>query len=150
MRWMEERIGSERCKGAYAFKTLEENDCVLSFGSDWPGTNASYYPINPLMGLYAAVTRQTINGEPQGGWFPLQRISLEKALRAYTWGAAYGAFEEDVKGTIEPGKLADFSVIDTDLFSTSPDQWLKAEMVMTVVGGKIVFEKVYSSEKPTK
>lgn len=141
MRWMEERIGYERCKGAYAFKTLEENGCILSFGSDWPGTNASYYPINPLMGLYAAVTRQTVNGTPEGGWFPEQRIGLEKALRAYTWGAAYGAFEEDVKGTIEPGKLADFSILDTDLFRTSPDQWLEAEIVMTVVGGKIVFEK---------
>lgn len=141
MRWMEERIGYERCKGAYAFKTLEENDCILSFGSDWPGTNASYYPINPLMGLYAAVTRQTINGTPVEGWFPEQRLSLEKAMRAYTWGAAFGAFEEDIKGTIEPGKLADFSVIDTDLFSSAPKEWLEAEIVMTVVGGEVVFEK---------
>lgn len=141
MRWMEERIGYERCKGAYAFKTLEDNGCVLSFGSDWPGTNASYYPINPLMGLYAAVTRQTVKGEPAEGWFPEQRISLEKALRAYTWGAAYGAFEEDIKGTIEQGKLADFTVIDTDLFSTPPAQWLEAEIAMTIVGGKVVFEK---------
>lgn len=139
MRWMEERIGYERCKGAYAFKTLEENNCILSFGSDWPGTNASYYPINPIMGLYAAVTRQTINGMPEAGWFPEQRISLEKALRAYTWGAAFGAFEEDIKGTIEPGKLADFSVIDKDLFNTDPKEWLKAEMVMTVVGGAVVY-----------
>ncbi|MBX2874129.1 MAG: amidohydrolase [Saprospiraceae bacterium] len=141
MRWMEERIGYERCKGAYAFKTLQENGCILSFGSDWPGTNASYYPINPLMGLYAAVTRQTVKGEPAEGWFPEQRLSLEKALRAYTWGAAYGAFEEDTKGTIEAGKLADFSVIDTDLFTTSTDQWLEAGMAMTIVGGKIVYEQ---------
>jgi len=141
MRWMEERIGYERCKGAYAFKTLEDNGCILSFGSDWPGTNASYYPINPLMGLYAAVTRQTVKGEPAEGWFPEQRISLKKALRAYTWGAAYGAFEEDIKGTIEKGKLADFTVIDTDLFSTPPAQWLEAEIAMTIVGGKVVFEK---------
>lgn len=141
MRWMEERIGTERCKGAYAFKTLEDNGCILSFGSDWPGTNASYYPINPLMGLYAAVTRQTVKGEPAQGWFPEQRISLEKALRAYTWGAAYGAFEEDTKGTIEAGKLADFSVIDTDLFSAPPSDWLEAEIAMTVVGGKVVYEK---------
>lgn len=141
MRWMEERIGTERCKGAYAFKTLEDNGCILSFGSDWPGTNASYYPINPLMGLYAAVTRQTVKGEPAAGWFPEQRISLEKALRAYTWGAAYGAFEEDTKGTIEAGKLADFSVIDTDLFSTPPSDWLAAEIAMTIVGGKVVYEK---------
>lgn len=141
MRWMEERIGYERCKGAYAFKTLEDNGCILSFGSDWPGTNASYYPINPLMGLYAAVTRQTVKGEPAEGWFPEQRISLEKALRAYTWGAAYGAFEEDTKGTIEAGKLADFSVIDTDLFSTPPSTWLEAEIAMTIVGGKVVYTK---------
>ncbi len=141
MRWMEERIGTERCRGAYAFKTLEDNGCILSFGSDWPGTNASYYPINPLMGLYAAVTRQTVKGEPAAGWFPEQRISLEKALRAYTWGAAYGAFEEDTKGTIEAGKLADFSVIDTDLFSAPPSDWLEAEIAMTIVGGKVVYEK---------
>lgn len=141
MRWMEERIGFERCKGAYAFKTLQDHGCILSFGSDWPGTNASYYPINPLMGLYAAVTRQTVKGEPAEGWFPAQRISLEAALRAYTWGAAYGAFEEDTKGTIEVGKLADFTVIDTDLFSTSPDQWLEAEMAMTIVGGKVVYQQ---------
>ena len=116
MRWMEERIGYERCKGAYAFKTLEEYGCILSFGSDWPGTNASYYPINPLMGLYAAVTRQTINGEPEEGWFPEQKVDLKTALKAYTWGAAFGAFEEDKKGIIESGKLGDFTVLDTDLF----------------------------------
>ncbi len=111
MRWMEERIGYERCRGAYAFRTLADNDCILSFGSDWPGTNASYYPVNPIMGLYAAVTRQTVNGEPAEGWFPEQRIDLETALRAYTWGASFSAFEEKIKGTIEPGKLADFAAL---------------------------------------
>lgn len=141
MRWMEERIGFERCKGAYAFKTLQENGCTLSFGSDWPGTNASYYPVNPLFGLYAAVTRQTLNGEPEGGWFPEQRINLEESLRAYTYGAAYGAFEENMKGTLSPGKLADMAVIDTDLFSTAPEQWLKAHVDLTIVGGKVVYEK---------
>lgn len=141
MRWMEERIGYQRCKGAYAFKTLEENDCILSFGSDWPGTNASYYPINPLMGLYAAVTRQTINGKPEEGWFPQQRISLEKALKAYTWGSAFSAFGERIKGTIEEGKLADLAVLDTDLFETEPKEWLDAEVSLTVVGGKVVYEK---------
>ncbi|MEO1261700.1 MAG: amidohydrolase [Bacteroidota bacterium] len=142
MRWMEERIGSERCEGAYAFKTLEENDCILSFGSDWPGTNASYYPINPLMGIYAAVTRQTINGTPTEGWFPDQRISREKALKAYTIGSAYGAYEENKKGTLEVGKLADIAVIDTDLFLTPPKAWLDAEFVYTIVGGEIVYENV--------
>lgn len=140
MRWMEERIGYERCKGAYAFKTLEDNGCILSFGSDWPGTNASYYPINPLTGLYAAVTRQTIKGEPTEGWFPDQRIPLEKALRAYTWGAAYSSFEENIKGTIEVGKLADLAVIDTDLFETNPSEWLKAKIAMTILDGKIIYQ----------
>jgi predicted amidohydrolase YtcJ len=142
MRWMEERIGSERCKGAYAFKTLLENDCVLSFGSDWPGTNASYYPINPMYGLYAAVTRQTLNGEPAEGWFPEQRLDLETSLKAYTWGSAYGAFEDHLKGTIEAGKLADLVVLDTDLFNTTPEEWLKAKVNYTIVGGKIVYKNI--------
>ena len=146
MRWMEERIGYERCKGAYAFKTLEENGCVLSFGSDWPGTNASYYPINPLYGLYAAVTRQTVTGLPEEGWFPEQRILLDKALKAYTWGSSFGAFEDDKKGTIEAGKLADIAVIDTDLFNTEPSDWLNAEIDYTIVGGKIVYERTDPSK----
>ncbi len=141
MRWMEERIGYDRCKGAYAFATLRDNDCILSFGSDWPGTNASYYPINPLMGLYAAVTRQTINGEPEQGWFPEQKIGLEEALKAYTWGSSYGAFQERDRGTLKEGMLADLAVIDTDLFETQPSEWLEANMAMTIVGGKVVYEK---------
>ena len=140
MRWMEERIGHERSRGAYAFRSLEEAGCILSFGSDWPGTNASYYPINPILGLYAAVTRQTIKGTPAGGWFPEERISLEDALRAYTWGGAYSTFEEDLKGTITPGKLADLAVFDTNLFETPPSEWLDAGVDYTIVGGKVVFE----------
>ena len=140
MRWMEERIGYERCKGAYAFKTLKEKGCILSFGSDWPGTNASYYPVNPLFGVYAAVTRQTVNGEPAEGWFPEQRISLDEALGAYTWGSSYGAYEESRKGTIAVGKLADFAVLDTDLFTTEPSSWLKAKVDYTIVDGKVVFQ----------
>lgn len=140
MRWMEERIGFERCKGAYAFKTLKENGCVLSFGSDWPGTNASYYPVNPLYGLYAAVTRQTVQGQPEAGWFPDQRLTLEESLRAYTYGSAYGAFEEGSKGTITKGKLADITVLDVDLFNTQPKEWLDGTIRYTFVGGRVVFE----------
>lgn len=141
MRWMEERIGFERCKGAYAFKTLQEHGCVLSFGSDWPGTNASYYPVNPLMGLYAAVTRQTIHGEPEEGWFPSQRLSLEESLKAYTWGSSYGAFEEGKKGVLIKGNLADMAVLNTDLFVSQPSDWLKAKVDYTIVGGSIVYER---------
>ncbi|MDN5204828.1 amidohydrolase [Fulvivirgaceae bacterium BMA10] len=139
MRWMEERIGYTRCQGAYAFKTLQDAGCMLSFGSDWPGTNASYYPINPMYGLYAAVTRQTIHGTPEEGWFPEQKIGLEDAIRAYTWGSSFGAFEERIKGTIEVGKLADLVVLNTNLFETAPSEWLKTTVNYTVVGGKIVY-----------
>ncbi len=139
MRWMEDRIGRERCKGAYAFKTLMDHGCILSFGSDWPGTNASYYPVNPLKGIYAAVTRQTILGAPEDGWFPDEKVTLEQALKAYTWGAAYGAFEERYKGTLSVGKLADITVIDTDLFTTEAPEWLQAEIQYTIVGGRIVY-----------
>lgn len=141
MRWMEERIGYERCKGAYAFKTLQDNGATLSFGSDWPGTNASYYPVNPLYGLYAAVTRQTVHGEPADGWFPDQKLSLEESLKAYTWGGSYGAFEEDDKGTIETGKLADFAVLEKNIFEVPPADWLQTQVDYTIVGGKVVYDR---------
>ena len=114
---------------------------MLSFGSDWPGTHASYYPVNPILGLYAAVTRQTIEGTPKEGWFPEQRITLEEALRAYTWGGAYASYEEDLKGTLAPGKLADIAVLDTDLFRTAPSKWLEAKVDLTVVGGRVVYRR---------
>jgi len=141
MRWMEERIGYERCKGAYAFKTLEDSGCLLAFGSDWPGTNASYYPINPLYGLYAAVTRQTVNGQPEEGWFPEQKISLESAIKAYTQGSAFATFEEDRKGMIKAGMLADIVVLNTDLFESEPTAWLNAKFDYTIVGGRIVYDR---------
>lgn len=141
MRWMEERIGHERCRGAYAFKTLEEAGCKLAFGSDWPGTNASYYPINPLYGLYAAVTRQTVGGLPENGWFPEQRIALESAIKAYTQGSAFATFEEDIKGTLALGMLADLAVVNTDLFQTEPTEWLNAKFDYTIVGGKVVYNR---------
>lgn len=141
MRWMEERIGFERCRGAYAFKTLKENGATLSFGSDWPGTNASYYPVNPLYGLYAAVTRQTVHGEPEGGWFPDQKLTLEESLKAYTMGSSYGAFEENDKGSIEVGKLGDFAVLEANIFETDPSSWLQTEVDYTIVGGKVVFSR---------
>jgi predicted amidohydrolase YtcJ len=141
MRWMEERIGHERSRGAYAFRSLQEAGATLAFGSDWPGTNASYYPVNPLLGLYAAVTRQTVEGTPEGGWFPEERITLEDALRAYTWGGAYATFEDDSKGTLEPGKLADLAVLDTDLFEAPPSEWLEGSVDYTIVAGRIVFRK---------
>lgn len=138
MRWMEERIGRERCKGAYAFKSIKDSGAVLCFGTDWPGTSASEYPINPMLGLYSAVTRQTLNGEPTGGWFPEQRITIEEAIRAYTYNTAYANFEEKIKGSIEVHKLADLVVLTKNLLQIPPRELLDTKVAYTIVGGKIV------------
>jgi len=143
MRWMEERIGAERSKGAYAFRRLKDAGAVLIFGSDSPGTNAARYYLSPIYGLYAAVTRQTLTGEPPEGWFPDQRLTIEEAIEAYTKGPAWASFEEDVKGTLTAGKLADIAVFDTNLVEagqSSPADLLKAKVRYTIVGGKVVFE----------
>lgn len=140
MRWMEERIGHERCKGAYAFKDIRESGATLSFGSDWPGTSASSYPINPMLALYAAVTRQTTAGTPQDGWFPDQRISIAEAIKAYTYNNAYASFEEDIKGSIEVGKLADIVVLSKNLLEVEPSGILNTEVVYTIAGGRIVYQ----------
>jgi len=141
MRWMEERIGSERCKGAYAFKSIKDSGAILSFGTDWPGTSAAEYPINPMLGLYAAVTRQTVTGQPPGGWFPEQRITIEDAIKAYTYNTAYANFEEKTKGSIEVGKLADLVVLSKNLLRVDPKEILKTEVIYTIVDGKIVYQQ---------
>jgi len=141
MRWMEERIGHERCRGAYAFKTLLENGATLSFGSDWPGTSAALYHMHPKYLIYAAVTRQTLNGTPEEGWFPEQRISVEEALRAYTINNAAAAFEDDVRGSLTAGKLADITVFDRNLMKVAPADILNVEVLYTIVDGRVVFEK---------
>lgn len=141
MRWMEERIGFERTKGAYAFKSIQASGAVLCFGTDWPGTSASEYPINPMLGLYAAVARQTITGQPAAGWFPNERISIEEAIRAYTYNTAYANFEEKIKGSIEPGKLADLTVLSKNLLKISPKDFLTTDVLYTIVAGKVVNQK---------
>ncbi len=144
MRWMEERIGPERAKGAYAFRSLKGAGAVLVFGSDSPGTNAARYYLNPVYGLYAAVTRQTLAGEPAGGWFPEERLTIEEAIDAYTRAPAWAAFEEDRKGTIAPGKLADLAVFDTNLVEvgrSAPRRLLEAKVLYTLVGGRVVYER---------
>ena len=140
MRWMEERIG-DRARNAYAFRRLQEAGARMSFGSDWPGTNASYYPINPLLGIYAAVTRQTLNGEPPAGWFPGERVSLEDAVRAFTIGNAYATFEEGLKGSIQEGKLADLVVLDRDVFSRPPAELKETRGLFTIFDGKVAYEQ---------
>ncbi|MFV2089422.1 MAG: amidohydrolase family protein, partial [Pseudomonadales bacterium] len=144
MRWMEERIGANRSKGAYAFRKLKDAGAVLIFGSDSPGTNAARYFLNPVYGLYAAVSRQTLDGEPSGGWFPDQRLTIEEAMDAYTRAPAWASFEEDIKGTLTPGKLADIAVFDTNLIEaghSEPSRLLDAEVLYTIMGGRIVYQR---------
>ena len=144
MRWMEERIGRERSSGAYAFRKLKDSGAVLIFGSDSPGTNAARYFLNPVYGLYAAVSRQTLAGEPKAGWFPDQRLSIEEAIEAYTKSPAWASFEEADKGMIKPGLLADLAVFDTNLVEagrTVPARLLEAKVLYTIVGGQIVYRR---------
>jgi predicted amidohydrolase YtcJ len=138
MRWMEQRIG-DRAQGAYSFKSLLDAGATLSFGSDWPGTNAAWYPISPVLGIYAAVTRKTVNGTPAGGWFPEERIGVEDALRAYTVNNAYAGFEETEKGTLEVGKLADVTVLDRDVLVIPPDEIKDVRVLFTIVDGRVVY-----------
>ncbi|CAN5637416.1 amidohydrolase [soil metagenome] len=138
MRWMEERIG-ERARWAYAFKTLHDAGVVLSFGSDWPGTNASWYTADPWKGVYAAVARQTLDGQPADGWLPEERVDVETALRAYTVNNAWVAGEENDKGALRAGLFADIAVTDRDPFRVPPAELRELRVLLTVVGGRVVY-----------
>ena len=134
--WAEPRIGRERSRTTYAFRSLLDAKAVLAFGSDW-----DVAPLSPLEGIFAAVTRRTTDGKNPAGWFPEEKITVEEALRAYTSSAAYAAFEEGEKGTLSPGKLADFVVLSADLFEVKPEEIETIEVDRTVVGGKAVYSK---------
>jgi predicted amidohydrolase YtcJ len=135
MPWAEKRIGPERIKGAYAWRSVIDTGAHVPFSSDFPGET-----LNPFYGIYAAVTRQDPEGNPPGGWHPEQRITLTEALRGYTNEAAYAEFEESAKGSIEAGKLADFTIIDKDITAISPKEILSIKVLRTFVGGKPVYE----------
>lgn len=141
MRWMEERIGHERSRGAYAFASMLEYGTLLSFGSDWPGTSAAEYHMHPKYLIHAAVNRTTLNHTPEGGWFPEQKISVHEALKAYTINNAHAAFEDDIRGSLKAGKLADISVCDLNLMTIDPDDILNMNIEMTIVDGEIVFRR---------
>ncbi|MER3632733.1 MAG: amidohydrolase [Blastocatellia bacterium] len=134
-RWAWKRLDNERLKGTYAFRSLLDSGAVLAFGSDSPVA-----PLNPLLGVYAAVTRRTLDGKNPGGWIPEQKISVEEAVRAFTWGSAYAEFQENFKGTLTPGMLADFVMLSDDIFSIDPVKIKDAKVLMTVVDGKVVYE----------
>ena len=131
-RWAEQFIG-KRIATTYAFRSLLDAKARLAFGSDWPVA-----PATPLEGIYAAVTRRTLDDKNHDGWVPAQKITVEEALRAYTTGGAYASFDESRRGSLKAGKLADLVMIDRNLFEIPPEQIRQAKVLTTVVGGKIV------------
>lgn len=133
-RWADKVIGAERAQTTYAFRSLLESGARVAFGSDW-----FVAPATPIDGIYAAVTRRTLDGEHPDGWVPSQKITVEQALRAYTSSAAYASFDESVKGSLEPGKLADFVLLDRDLTSIAPETIRETRVLRTVVGGRTVY-----------
>jgi predicted amidohydrolase YtcJ len=136
-RWVEKRIGHERARWSYAWRSMLDAGALLTFSTDWPVA-----PLDPLLGVYAAVTRETLDGKNPGGWFPQEKLTLDQTLRAYTYGSAYAAFEEGNRGTIAPGKLGDIVVLSDDLFSIPPDKIKDTHVVLTVVGGRIVHREL--------
>ncbi len=134
-RWAEEVIGPERIKTTYAFRSLFDTGAKVAFGSDWPVA-----PATPLEGIYAAVTRRTLDDKNPEGWVPEQKITVEQALQGYTVNGAYASFEENIKGTLEPGKLADFVVLSDDITKMDPVKIREARVLQTYVGGKKVFD----------
>ena len=136
MRWAEARLGPERVKGAYAWHSLRRRGVHLAFGTDYPVET-----VNPMRGLYACVTRELPNGGPKGGWQPQEKLPIDDCLHAYTVGSAYAQFEENRKGEIAPQKLADIVVLSNDVTRVPPQEILHTEAVLTIVGGRIVYEK---------
>jgi predicted amidohydrolase YtcJ len=134
MYWAEARVGPERIRGAYAWRTILNGGGRLALGSDFPVED-----VNPFFGIYAAVTRQDQKQWPEGGWRPAERLTLAEAIRGFTSDAAYAAFEEKSRGTIEVGKLADLTIVEGDLYAMPPSELFRAKVRYTVVGGEIVF-----------
>ena len=141
-RWAEELIGPERIKTTYAFKSLLDANTTMVFGSDWPVA-----PASPLYGMYAAVTRRTLDGNNSDGWVPEQKINVEQALTAYTKDAAYSSFDEDIKGTLEPGKLADFVILSENVLQVEPTTLKNVKVLETYVGGKRMFSSNLDTNK---
>jgi hypothetical protein len=136
MYWAIDRLGWTRVQGAYAWRTLLNSGVVIPNGSDAP-----VEAVNPLISFKAFITRQDADGWPAGGWFPNQRTTREEALKSMTLWPAYGAFMEDVSGSLSPGKYADFVVLDQDIMAIAPERILDTRVLMTVLGGKVVYRK---------
>ena len=134
-RWAEERIGHDRASRTYAFRTFLNHGVRLAFGTDW-----NVAPLNPMLSVYAAVTRATLDGKNPGGWFPEQKLTVAEAIEAYTMGSAYAEFQDNEKGSITAGKLADMVLLSDDIFAIEPAKIRDVKVVTTIVGGKIVWD----------
>jgi predicted amidohydrolase YtcJ len=134
-RWAQKRLGAERIHYAYDFRSLLDSGATLAFGSDWPVA-----PLEPLMGIYAAVTRRTLDNRNPNGWIPEQKISVAEAVHAYTVGSAYAQFDEKSKGSLEPGKFADLAVLSQDIFHIDPVQIENARVDLTIIDGRVNYE----------
>jgi predicted amidohydrolase YtcJ len=134
--WAYKRLDEKRLKGTYAFNSLLNSDATLSFGSDW-----TVAPLSPLLGIQAAVTRQTGDGKNPDGWFADQKISVEQALKSYTLANAYGSFKEDKLGKIKVGMLADLTVLDKNLLKIDPKTIKDVKVMRTIVDGKEVYSQ---------
>ena len=134
-RWAVKRIGPERIKTTYAFRTFLDRGVRLAFGTDW-----SVAPLDPMQTIYAAATRATLDGKNPGGWVPEQKITVKEAVEAYTLGSAYAEFQEKDKGSITPGKLADLVILSDDIFSIDPRAIRDVKVTTTLVGGRVVWQ----------
>ena len=132
-RWAEKRIGHTRAESTYAFRSLMDAGAPVAFGTDW-----FVAPINPMLTIYAATTRRTLDGKNPGGWIPEQKVTVAQAMHAYTMGSAYAESQDDIKGSLTPGKLADFDVLSDDIFAIDPVAIEKVTVMVTVIGGEIV------------
>ena len=141
MRFVEPRLGAERTARSYAWRSVLNHGAMLAFGTDWPVED-----LNAVAGLHAAVTRQDAHDEPPGSWQSQECLTIEQALRAYTYGGAFAAFWEKDMGTIAPGKLADFTVLSKNVFACEPREIKNAQVLMTVVGGEVVYQRDTSPE----
>lgn len=135
-RWAEKRIGNERAQTTYAFRSLLDSGATLALGTDW-----TVAPLNPMLTIYAAVTRRTLDGKHPEGWIPQQKISLEETVRAYTVGSAYAEFAEKEKGMIAPGKLADVVILSRDIFNIDPKDIENVMVMMTILDGRVIYER---------
>lgn len=135
-RWAAKRIGPERINTTYAFRDLLDNDAHLAFGSDW-----TVAPLDPLLGIYAAVTRRTTDGANPAGWVPAQKITIEEAVTAYTAANAYAAYLEQDLGTLEAGKFADLVVVSDDIFAIDPIDIQNVHVDLTMIQGEIAYQR---------